>query len=137
MCSFSIGGFMSLERLQPHGRQGSPLFTHVVKAGATIYVAGQVAVDHDGHVVGRGDVTAQAVQVFENLRTALDAAGADLSHLVKITIYATDAGFRDPIRDVRRRYLGSPDPVASTFVVVAGLALPELLVEIDAVAVLG
>jgi len=62
--------------------------------------------------------------------------GAAPGHLAKITIYATDAAFRDPIRDVRRQYLSSPDPVASTFVVVAGLARPELLVEIDAVAVL-
>ncbi len=127
---------MPLERIQPHGLQDSPLFTHVVKAGNTVYIAGQVAVDQDGQIVGRGDVTAQSTQVFENIQTALAAAGADLSHLVRITIYATDAGFRDPIRDVRRRYLGSPDPVASTFIVVAGLALPELLVEIDGVAVL-
>ncbi len=134
--SFSIGDIMPLERIQPHGLQDSPLFTHVVKAGHTVYIAGQVAVSQEGHVVGQGDITAQATQVFENLRTAVAAAGADLSHLVKITIYATDAAFRDPIRDVRQRYLGSPDPVASTFVVVAGLARPELLVEIDAVAVL-
>ena len=74
--------------------------------------------------------------MFENLQTALAAARAEWSHLVKITIYVTDARFRDPITDVRRRYLGSPVPVTSTFVVVAGLALPELLVEIDGVAVL-
>ena len=127
---------MSIERIQPHGLQGSPLFTHVIKAGNTVYVAGQVAMDQDGQIVGRGDVTAQATQVFENLQIALAAAGTNLSHLVRITIYATDAGFRDPIRDVRCRYLGSPDPVTSTFVVVAGLARPELLVEIDAIAVL-
>jgi len=127
---------MPIERIQPHGLQDSPLFTHVIKAGNTVYIAGQIAVDHDGHVVGRGDITAQATQVFENLQTALAAAGADWSHLVKITIYATDAAFRNPITDVRRRYLGSPVPVTSTFVVVAGLALPELLVEIDGVAVL-
>ncbi len=127
---------MPLERIQPHGLQNSPLYTHVVKAGRTVYIAGQVAVGQDGQVVGRGDIAAQANQVFENLQTALAAAEADMSHLVKITIYATDAGFRDPIRDVRRRYFGSPDPVTSTFIVVAGLALPELLLEIDAVAVL-
>jgi len=133
---FSLGGLMPLERIQPHGLQDSPLYTHVIKAGNTVYIAGQIAVDHDSHVVGRGDITAQATQVFENLQRALTAAGADWSHLAKITIYATDAGFRNPITDVRRRYLGSPVPVTSTFVVVAGLALPELLVEIDAVAVL-
>lgn len=127
---------MPIERIQPHGLQGSPLYTHVVKAESTVYIGGQIAVDHASQIVGRGDVAAQATQVSENLQTALAAAGAAWSHLVTITVYATDAGFRDPIRDVRRRYLGSPDPVASTFVVVAGLALPELLVEIDAIAVL-
>ena len=86
--------------------------------------------------MGRGDVTAQATQVFENLSKALAAAGADWSHLVKITVYVTDAGLRDPVREVRRRYLGSPDPVVSTFVVVAALALPELLIEIEGIAVL-
>jgi len=127
---------MPLERIQPHGLQDSPFYTHVIKAGNTVYVAGQIAVDQDGQVVGRGDITAQATQVFENLQTALAAAGADLSHLVKITIYATDAGFRYPISDVRRRYLGSPDPVTGAFVVISGLAMPELLIEIDGIAVL-
>ena len=67
-----------------------------------MYSAGQIAVDQDGQIVGRGDVTAQATQVFENLGKALAAAGADWSHLVKITVYVTDAGLRDPIREVRR-----------------------------------
>ncbi|HEV7216214.1 MAG TPA: RidA family protein [Chloroflexota bacterium] len=127
---------MPLERIQPPGLKDLPLFTHVVKAGNTVYIAGQVAMDQDGQVVGRGDIAAQAGQVFENLRKALAAAGADFANLVKLTIYATDAGFLGPIAEVRRRYLGSPDPVTSTFVAVAGLARPEFLVEIDAIAVL-
>ena len=127
---------MMIERIQPPGLQDSPLYAHVIKAGNTIYVAGQIAVRRDGQIVGRGDIAAQTTQVFENLQIALAAAGADLSRLVKITIYATDARFRDPIGEVRRHYLGSPSPVTSTFVVVAGLALPELLVEIDGIAVL-
>jgi len=127
---------MPIERPQPDGLQDTPLYRQVIKAGNTVYIAGQIAVDQDGQIVGRGDVTAQATQVFENLGKALAAAGADWSHLVKITVYVTDAGLRDPIREARRRYLGSPDPVVSTFVVVAALALPELLIEIEGIAVL-
>lgn len=126
---------MPLERIQPQGLMNLPLYTHVVKAGNTIYISGQIALDRDGRLVGPGDITAQAVQVFENLGTALAAAGADFSHLVRITVYATDPAFLLPIREVRERYLGSPDPVTSTFVVVAGLARPELLLEIDGIAV--
>jgi enamine deaminase RidA (YjgF/YER057c/UK114 family) len=61
---------------------------------------------------------------------------ANFSNVARITIYATDASYRPAIAAVRREYVGSPDPLASTFVAVAGLALPELLVEIDGVAVL-
>lgn len=127
---------MPLERIQPQGLKNFPLFTHVIKTGNTIYIAGQVALDQDGQLVGRGDVTAQATQVFENLKKALAAAGAEFSNLVKITVYATDAGFLQEIAAVRRQYLGSPDPVTSTFIVVSGLALPGLLLEIDGIAVL-
>jgi enamine deaminase RidA (YjgF/YER057c/UK114 family) len=127
---------MPIERIQPVGLANLPLFTHVVKAGNTVYLAGQVALDPEGRVVGPGDITAQTVQVFENLRMALASAGADFSHLAKITIFATDASFLRPIAEVRARYLGRPDPVASTFVAVAGLARPDLLVEIEAIAVL-
>jgi enamine deaminase RidA (YjgF/YER057c/UK114 family) len=127
---------MPLERIQPEGLVNLPLFTQVIKAGNTIYIAGQTALNAQRQVVGPGDITAQTTQVFENLKTALAAAGASFANLVKLTVYATDAAFLEPIRAVRERYLGSPDPVTSTFVVVAGLALPALLVEIEAIAVL-
>lgn len=127
---------MPIERIQPDGLHSLPLFTHVVKAGSTVYIAGQAALDAGGQVVGQGDITAQTTQTFENLKTALASVGADFSKLVKLTIYATDPSHLRPIADVRRQYLGSPDPVASTFVAVSSLALPPLLVEIEAVAVL-
>lgn len=127
---------MSIERIQPPGLVNLPLFTQVIRAGNTVYIAGQTAMNVDGRVVGPGDITAQATQVFENLKIALAAADANFSQLVKLTIYTTDAGYRDAISAVRRQYLGSPDPVTSTFLVVAGLALPDLLLEIEAIAVL-
>lgn len=98
-----------------------------------MFIAGQVAQDEAGNVVGAGDVQAQAVQVFENLKRCLTAAGLDLTNLVKVNIYVTDARFRDPLREVNRRYIPTDKPV-STLLVVAALARPEYLIEIDAVA---
>ena len=92
---------MTVERIQPQGLRKSPVYAHVVKAGNTIYVAGQVAQDESGQVIGRGDITAQATQVFENLSKALTAAGASFSDLVKITIFITDPRFREPLGKVR------------------------------------
>ena len=127
---------MSIERIQPDGLSRPPTYTHVVKAGNTIYIAGQVAQDERGQIVGRGDFTAQATQVFENLKKALAAAGADFANLVKITVYVTDPRYREALAEVRSRYLGSALP-ASTLLVVAGLAQPDYLLEIEAVAVVG
>jgi reactive intermediate/imine deaminase len=127
---------MPLERIQPQGLINLPTFTQVIKAGNTVYISGQIALNAQGELVGAGDITAQATQVFENLKIALAAAGAEFSHLVKLTVFVTDARYREPVAAVRRQYLGSPDPVASTFLVVAGLARPELLLEIEAIAVL-
>jgi enamine deaminase RidA (YjgF/YER057c/UK114 family) len=127
---------MTVERIQPPGLRKSPVYAHVVKAGNTIYIAGQVAQDEEGQVVGRGDITAQATQVFENLSKALTAAGASFSDLVKITIFITDPRFREPLGKVRTQYIRDALP-ASTLVVVAGLAEPDYLIEIEAVAVVG
>jgi enamine deaminase RidA (YjgF/YER057c/UK114 family) len=128
---------MTVERIQPDGLSRPPTYSQVVKAGNTIYIAGQVAQDEQGQVVGAGDFVAQANQVFENLAKALAAAGASFGDLVKTTIYVTDPRYREALRDVRTKYLGSTPPPASTLVVVAGLAQPEYLLEIEAVAVVG
>jgi len=132
---------MPVERIQPQGLPKPPTYAHVVKAGlstgqATIYIAGQVAQDEQGKVVGRGDFTAQATQVFENLQKALSSAGADFKDLVKINVYLTDARYRESLGEVRSKYLQGPLP-ASTLVVVAGLAQPDYLLEIEGIAVLG
>jgi len=122
-----------IERIQPEGLPESTLYSPVVRTGNTIYVAGQVGQDADGNVVGPGDIRAQADQVIANLRTALASAGAGLEHIVRITIYLTDARYRDVLRDVTREYFGAALP-ASTLLVVAALARPEFLLEIDAIA---
>ena len=111
-------------------------YTHVVEvtgAVKTIYIAGQVAADKDGNVVGAGDMKAQAEQVFRNLQTALDAAGAKFSDIVKLNTYTTDMSQVQAIRDARAKYIGDAAP-ASTLVQVVRLARPEYMLEIEAIA---
>jgi reactive intermediate/imine deaminase len=111
-------------------------YTHVVEAvgGRTLYVSGQVALDGTGAVVGKGDLKAQTRQVFENLKAALKASGATLDDVVKITVFVTDMSQIQTVREVRDAYF-TRNPPASTAVEVSRLVRPELMIEIDAVAV--
>jgi enamine deaminase RidA (YjgF/YER057c/UK114 family) len=128
---------MTIERIRPAGLADLPHFTPVIKCGSQVFISGQIALDVQGKLVGRGDAKAQTTRIFENIEIGLKAAGASLADLVKLTIYATDRAYLQDIREVRRAFLGSPDPVTSTFLVVSGLALPDLLVEIEAMAIVG
>jgi reactive intermediate/imine deaminase len=111
-------------------------YTHVVEVvgGRTLYISGQVAVDRAGAVIGKGDLKAQTRQVFENLKAALAASGATLDDVVKITVFLTDMSQVQTVRDVRDGYF-TKKPPASTAVEVSGLVRPELMIEIEAVAV--
>ena len=107
----------------------------VSAAGRLVIVSGQVALDSHGAIVGRGDFEAQAVQVFENLAVALASAGATFADVVRLGSYLTDMSNLGVLRDVRLRYLSEPYPAATA--VSTTLAMPELLVEIDAIAIVG
>src|SRR5215213_9885353 len=122
----------------PHGLTKPTGYTHLVIApdGRTVYIAGQVAFDSTGAVVGQGDFTAQAEQVFKNLQSALLSVNGSLSDLVKTTTFITDIKHIGALRDVRARYLSKSQPPANTLVAVSSLARPELMIEIEAVAVL-
>jgi 2-iminobutanoate/2-iminopropanoate deaminase len=113
-------------------------YTHIVEVtgpNRTIYISGQIAYDKDGKIVGgAGDMKAQAEQVFKNLEAALTAAGAKFSDVVKMNSYITDMSKIQAVRDVRAMYFKDVSP-ASTFVQVAGLVRPELLLEVEVVAV--
>jgi enamine deaminase RidA (YjgF/YER057c/UK114 family) len=113
-------------------------YTHIVVApdGRTVYVAGQVAFDSTGQVVGPGDFRAQAEQVFQNLRRALASVGGSLDNLVKTTTFVTDLKNVAHLREVRGKHLDRAHPPANTLLVVSSLARPELLLEIEGVAVL-
>jgi enamine deaminase RidA (YjgF/YER057c/UK114 family) len=112
-------------------------YTHVVEAtvGRTIFVSGQVALDASGRVVGVGDMEAQARQVFENLASALRAVGATFADVVKLTYYVLDMGKIGAVRAARDGYVDADRPPASSAVQVSRLIRDELLLEIDAIAV--
>lgn len=105
-----------------------------VTGGQTIYVAGQVALDVSGKLVGPDDFRAQAEQVFANLQAALAAAGAEFRQVVKLNMYVLDRAHLPTLREVRDRYVNTEAPPASTLVVVSGLAREEFLLEVEAVA---
>ena len=123
-----------IERRNPDGLTQPTTYSHLVKVGHLMFIAGQVALDGDGGVVGEGDMTAQVRQVLENLKKVLASEGADFSNVVKINIFTTDIEAFREAADVRSEYFG-PHAPASTLVQIQRLARPVFLVEIEAIAV--
>ena len=123
--------------VNPQGVHRPTGYTHVVEvtAGRPVYIAGQVALDRAGDLVGPGDVRAQARQVFENLAAALRSVGTGFEQVVKLNLYLVDATQLPAVREVRDRYVDTARPPASTAVEVSRLALEGLLLEVEAVAV--
>lgn len=113
-------------------------YTHVVTATAEklVYISGQVAMDQNGNLVGKGDMRAQAEQVFKNLKAALEAVGADFSHVVKFNFYVVDLSQIAVVREIRDQYVNTAKPPASTAVQVSALFHPDYLIEVEAVAII-
>ncbi len=113
-------------------------YTHVltVQGGRLVFVSGQVAVDKDGQIVGRGDLKAQAFKAAENLAAALKGAGASMADVVKLNTYVVNYKQDDyrAIAEMRRAMFPGEHPPASTLIGVAALAVDGLLIEIEAVA---
>ena len=130
------GGAAVIERMNPAGLSTPTGYSHVVAArgGKTIYIAGQIALDAKGQLVGKGDLAAQTRQVFENLAVALKAAGASFDHVVKTNYYLRDASQVAVVREVRSKYFSKELP-ASTLIEVPRLAQPDFLIEIEVIAV--
>ncbi|SRR5579871_5072089 len=131
----------ALEHPRPEGLVHNPAFSQVVAASGTrtIYTAGQVPIDAHGALVGAGDVAEQTLQAMRNVGLALAAAGANYTDIVKITTYVVNyrPEHRAIINKARMSFFENGRPPASTLLGVAALALPEWLVEIEAVAVVG
>ena len=110
-----------------------PGYSHVVIATGQrlAFVAGQAAIDEQFNIVGLGDLGAQTRKVMENLRHALDELGADWTDVVKATVYTTQPGEYGVIGQAMSEAMGGAEPPAQVIAGVTGLALPELLVEIE------
>lgn len=104
-----------------------------IDGGRLLYISGQVAWDASGNIVGKGDVSAQARQTFENLRGVLQAAGGDLSNLMKITTYITRIEDFPAVAAARSAVFSGELP-ASTLIVVKSLFHPDFLIEVEGVA---
>ena|SRR3989442_848043 len=112
-------------------------YSHVVeaRAGRLIYISGQVPLDREGELVGAGDFAAQARQVFDNLTAALAAADATWTDVVKLNYFLTDVSQIGAVRAIRDEYVNTEQPPASTLVEVSSLFRKEVLIEVEAVAI--
>jgi enamine deaminase RidA (YjgF/YER057c/UK114 family) len=130
----------AVERLRPQGLFASPMFSQVttVIEGKLIFVSGQVSWDDKGKVMFPGDLRAQTRQTFENMKIALAAAGATIDDVLKFNIYVVnlDREKWKIVGEERAKYVNPEKAPASTMVGVQGLVLEELLIEIEAVAVI-
>ena len=131
---------MTKKFVNPPGMKPLGMYTQVAVAtgGSIAFISGQVAVDAQGRVIGEGNIEAQAVQVFENLKLALGGIGATFEDVVKFTIFIVGLTQerRKAVMDVRGRYISHKNPPAATMVGIDQLVQPELLVEIEAVVAL-
>lgn len=125
----------SQQHINPEALSRSRGYSQVVKAGNTVYIAGQISAGSDGTVVGKGDPESQARQVWRNIEAAVKAAGGTLQNVVKTTTYVTNIQYATAVRKVREELFQSSNPPTSTLLVVAGLASPDYMIEIEAIAV--
>jgi enamine deaminase RidA (YjgF/YER057c/UK114 family) len=134
-----VEGAGSVRYINPDSLNKNPAFTNVVVVEGnvkTVYIGGQDAINASGEIVGKGDIVAQIEQILGNLRAALAAGGAEPEHIIKWNIYVVEgqplqAGFAA----FQNAWPQTPNPPAITVVFVSGLAHPDFLVEMDAVAV--
>jgi enamine deaminase RidA (YjgF/YER057c/UK114 family) len=130
---------VALSRINPEGLSEPVSYSHAVVATGSriVFLAGQVALDANGQLVGGDDVGAQAHQVYRNIAIALEAAGARIADVAKLTTYVVGHrnGLLHQVMTARRTVFGDHAP-ASTFIGVEALARPEYLIEVEALAVL-
>ncbi len=128
-----------VQYINPDTLHKNPAFTNVIVVSGsvkTVYIGGQDAVDASGNIIGKGDLQAQTEQVLKNIQTALAAGGAQVEHIVKWTMYIVQGQpLREGFAAFQRFWGGRPNPPVITAAFVAGLAHPDFLIEMDAIAV--
>ncbi len=130
----NIAAAHDVVRTNPEGMTQPSTYSHLAMHGNLMLIAGQVAADENGQIVGPGDMAVQYKQVLENLKTVLASQGADFSDILKITIYTTDIDAFRNARSVGAQYFAEHPP-ASTLVQIEQLARPVFLLEIEAIAI--
>ncbi len=128
-----------INRINPPELGTPPGYSQVIEVAASrlVFIAGQTALDRDGNVVGGNDFAAQAAQVFQNLASALHAAGCTAANLVKLTVFVTDMSNLAVYREARNRFFATVTPPAApavTLVEVSKLYGADFLIEIEAIA---
>jgi uncharacterized protein len=124
----------------PEGLSTPRGYSHVAEIGGgkLAQIAGQISLDSSGALVGENDFPLQVERVFQNLKTAVEAAGGTFGDVVKLNCYCVEKVTGDPLpafREIRDRFVNLEKPPVSTFVFVSRLARPEWLIEIEATAV--
>ena len=127
---------MEKEFIMPEGVAKARGFSHAVKVGNTIYVSGQIAGDEAGNIIGKGDMVAQTERAYENIRRTLETAGASMTDVVKLTYYCLDLEAFKKTGEARKKYFGKYFP-AATAVQVEKLMVPDALIEVEAIAIVG
>lgn len=112
-------------------------YSHGVKVGSGLVIAGQVALDEQLRLVGPGDAEAQARQTWQNIQAVVEAAGGKITDVIRVTTYVSDLDDVDAIHKVRREFFPDGDYPTATVVQVAALGLPGLLLETEAFAIVG
>ena len=125
------------QHINPSTLGPNPGFSALVKAGNTLYIAGQVAKTPDGTLVGPGDAEAQVRQTWKNIESAVQAGGGTLADVVKTTTFVTSMEYISATRKIRSELFPAGNGPPGTIVEVANLATPGVLVEIEAIAVVG
>ena len=111
-------------------------FSHIAKMGDTLHISGQLALDQDGNIVGKGDMVAQTEKAYENLKKCLESVGATMNDIVMLRIFVTDLEAFKKTGDVRKKYFGKYRP-ATTGLEISRLYFDDALIEVEAMAVIG
>ncbi len=125
---------MAVERSNPSALASPGGYSHVVKDGMTVYVAGQVARNSEGTTVGVGDFSAQAEQVFENVRRALESVGSNMGSIMKLNVFMTHREDIPAYRVVRPKFVPDDALPVSTLILCSGLADPDFRIEVEVIA---
>ena len=125
---------MPLERSNPAALANPPGYSHVVKDGTTVYVAGQLSRNNKGETIGEGNFAAHAEQAFTNVNAALESAGTDMHHIIKMNVFMTHREDIPEYRLIKSKFVPDGDLPVSTLILCSGLADPVFRIEVEVIA---